>query len=149
MIEEGDFHLPESSAILKFLTSRFDCLEYPKGLKRRAKVDAAMDWVNTMLYRDFGCGLLYPQIFPHHKRPNDEQQKGAVAWGKEKCRNALAMLDKEMLGRNDCLSKKHDLDRRLFRRLYPRRRRNHRLPGQRLSEREAVDWQHAEAEILG
>ena len=31
-----------------------------------------MDWFNTQFYRDFGYGLLYPQIFPHHKRPTDE-----------------------------------------------------------------------------
>jgi glutathione S-transferase len=104
VLEEGDFRLPESSAILKYLASRFDCPEYPKDLKQRAKVDAAMDWVNTMLYRDFGYGLLYPQIFPHHKRPNDEQQKGVIAWGKEKCTGALAILDKDMLGRNDYLA---------------------------------------------
>ena len=84
-LEEGDFRLPESSAILKYLASRFDCPEYPKDLKQRAKVDAAMDWVNTQLYRDFGYGLLYPQIFPHHKRPTDDLQEGTIAWGKDKC----------------------------------------------------------------
>ncbi len=103
VLEDGDFRLPESSAILKYLAARFDCPEYPKDLKQRAKVDAAMDWTNTLLYRDFGYGLLYPQIFPHHKRPTDEQQKGTVAWGKEKCQAALAILDQQMLGRNDYL----------------------------------------------
>jgi glutathione S-transferase len=101
---EGDFRIPESSAILKYLASRFDCPEYPKDLKQRAKVDAAMDWVNTQLYRDFGYGLLYPQIFPHHKRPTDEQQKGVVAWGKEKCKATLAVLDKDILGKNDWIA---------------------------------------------
>jgi glutathione S-transferase len=100
-LEEGDWRLPESSAILKYLASRFDCPEYPKDLKERAKVDAAMDWINTMLYRDFGYGLLYPQIFPHHKRPTDEQHKGTIAWGKEKCQAALAILDRDILGKND------------------------------------------------
>lgn len=104
LLEEGDFRLPESSAILKYLASRFDCPEYPKDLKQRAKVDAAMDWINTMLYREFGYGLLYPQIFPHHKRPTEEQQKGVVAWGKDKCTRALAILDKDMLGKSDYLA---------------------------------------------
>ena len=57
VLEDGDFRIPESSAILKYLASRFDCPEYPKDLKQRAKVDAAMDWINTQLYRDFGYGL--------------------------------------------------------------------------------------------
>jgi glutathione S-transferase len=101
VLEEGDFRLPESSAILKYLASRFDCPEYPKDLKQRAKVDAAMDWFNTQFYRDFGYGLLYPQIFPHHKRPTVDQHAGVIAWGKEKCKASLAILDKDILGRND------------------------------------------------
>jgi len=104
VLEEGDFRLPESSAILKYLAARFDCPEYPKDLKMRAKVDAAMDWFNTQFYRDFGYGLLYPQIFPHHKRPTDEQHAGVVAWGKDKCKASLAVLDADILGRNDYLA---------------------------------------------
>ena len=41
-----------------------------------------MDWFNTNFYRDFGYGIVYPQIFPHHKRPTDEVQKGTIAWGR-------------------------------------------------------------------
>jgi glutathione S-transferase len=101
---EGDFRMAESSAILKYLASRFDCPEYPKDLRERAKVDEAMDWLNTNLYRDFGYGLLYPQIFPHHKRPSDEFHNGVVAWGKEKTKAALKVLDTSMLGANDWLA---------------------------------------------
>jgi glutathione S-transferase len=98
---EGDFRMAESSAILKYLASRFDCPEYPKDLRERAKVDEAMDWFNTNLYRDFGYGLLYPQIFPHHKRPSEEFHSGVVAWGKQKTQAALRILDVNMLGAND------------------------------------------------
>lgn len=98
---EGDFRMAESSAILKYLASRFDCPEYPKDLKERAKVDEAMDWFNTNLYRDFGYGLLYPQIFPHHKRPSEEFQSGVVAWGKQKTQAALKVLDVNIIGAND------------------------------------------------
>ena len=104
LLEEGDWRLIESSAILKYLASRFDCPEYPKELKQRAQVDAAMDWINTMFYRDFGYGLLYPQIFPHHKRPTDEQHRGVIAWGKEKCKVALDILDKSMLANSSWLA---------------------------------------------
>ena len=102
---EGDFRMAESSAILKYLASRFDCPEYPKDLKERAKVDEAMDWFNTNLYRDFGYGLLYPQIFPHHKRPSEEFHSGVVAWGKQKTQAALRILDVNMLGANDYVAK--------------------------------------------
>ncbi len=101
VLEDGDFRMTESSAILKYLAARFDLPEYPKDLKQRAKVDEAMDWFNTQFYRDYGYGLLYPQVFPHHKRPTDDQQQGTVAWGKQKSRNWLGILDRNVLGTND------------------------------------------------
>lgn len=101
VLEDGDFRLTESSAILKYLASRFDAPEYPKDLRQRAKVDEAMDWFNTQFYRDFGYGLVYPQVFPHHKRPTDEQQQGTIAWGKVKAVGWLEVLDRSLLGGND------------------------------------------------
>jgi glutathione S-transferase len=98
---EDDFRMTESSAILKYLGSRFELPEYPKDLKERAKVDSVMDWFNTQLYRDFGYGLLYPQIFPHHHRPTEDQQKGVIAWGKEKSCGWLSILDQNIIGADD------------------------------------------------
>lgn len=98
---DGDFRISESSAILKYLAARFDAPEYPKDLKERAKVDSIMDWFNTGFYKDFGYGLLYPQLFPHHKRPTDDQHNGTIAWGKTKCKDWLTVLDKDILGKND------------------------------------------------
>lgn len=103
-LEDGDFRISESSAILKYLAARFDCPEYPKDLKERARVDSVMDWINTGFYKDFGYGLLYPQIFPHHKRPTDDQQNGTIAWGKDKAKAWLSILDKDILGKNDYLA---------------------------------------------
>jgi glutathione S-transferase len=100
-LEEGSFRMTESSAILKYLASRFGCPEYPKNLEERAKVDSAMDWFNTGFYKDFGYGLLYPQVFPHHKRPTDDQHAGTIAWGKEKTKIWLKVLDENILGKND------------------------------------------------
>jgi glutathione S-transferase len=100
-LTDGEFKMTESSAILKYLAARFNAPEYPTQLEDRARVDAAMDWFNTNFYRDFGYGLLYPQIFPHHKRPSDEAQAVHVAWGKEKTKAALQVLDQHMLGAND------------------------------------------------
>jgi glutathione S-transferase len=104
VLEDGDFRLTESSAILKYLADKVDSAAYPKDLKKRARVNEMMDWLNTGFYRDFGYGLVYPQIFPHHKRPTDEQHKGTIAWGKEKCKNAFAILDRDILGKNDYLA---------------------------------------------
>jgi glutathione S-transferase len=101
VLEDGDFRMTESSAILKYLASRFDAPEYPKNLEQRAKIDEAMDWFNTQFYRDFGYGLVYPQLFPHHRRPTDEQQQGTIAWGQQKSKGWLAVLDQSLLGNND------------------------------------------------
>ena len=83
MLEDGDFRLTESSAILKYLADKYDLPAYPKDLKKRAKVNEVMDWLNTQLYRDFGYGLIYPQLFPHHKRRSDEAHAGTIAWGQQ------------------------------------------------------------------
>ena len=98
VLEDGDFRLTESSAILKYLADRLDSPAYPKDLQRRARVNEMMDWLNTGFYRDFGYGLVYPQIFPHHKRRSDEAQASAIEWGKEKARFWLGALDRHLLG---------------------------------------------------
>ena len=98
VLVEGEFILTESSAILKFLADSFELSTYPKDLKKRAKVNEVMDWFNVGLYRDYAYGVVYPQIFPHHKRPSDEIQGGTVAWGKEGTKKWLQVLNDHWLG---------------------------------------------------
>jgi glutathione S-transferase len=98
VLEDGDFRLTESSAILKYLADKVDSPAYPKDLRKRARVNEMMDWLNTGFYRDFGYGLVYPQLFPHHKRRSDEAQAGAIDWGKQKARHWLGILDQHLLG---------------------------------------------------
>ena len=57
-----------------------------------------MDWLNTGFYRDFNYGLVYAQIFPHHKRRSDEVQAAAVEWGRQKAKFWLGALDQHLLG---------------------------------------------------
>ena len=64
----------------------------------RAKVNEMMDWINTQVCREFAYGLVYPQIFPNHKRRSDEAHAGTIAWGKEKARGWLKVLDESLLG---------------------------------------------------
>jgi glutathione S-transferase len=98
MLEDGDLRLTESSAILKYLAEKYDLPSYPKDLKKRAKVNEAMDWLNTQFYRDFGYGLIYPQLFPHHKRRSDEAHAGTIAWGQQGAKNWLQVLNDHWLG---------------------------------------------------
>ena len=56
-----------------------------------------MDWINANFYRDFGYGLIYPQVFPNHKRPSDESQKVTLDWAKERCQSWLGILDSKII----------------------------------------------------
>jgi len=58
-----------------------------------------MDWINTQLCRDLAYGLVYPQIFPFHKRPTDEHQKGQLAWAKERATSWMKILDQSLIGK--------------------------------------------------
>ena len=84
VLEDGDFRLTESSAILKYLAETAGLPSYPKDPKRRAPVNEVMDWFNSNFYRDWGYGLIYPQLFPHLKREDPKVQEAVVAWGKDK-----------------------------------------------------------------
>ena len=52
VLEDGDFRLTESSAILKYLADKTGSPLYPKDLQQRARVNERMDWVNTQLCRE-------------------------------------------------------------------------------------------------
>lgn len=97
-LEDGAFRLTESSAILKYLASRFDAPEYPRALEARAKVDEAMDWFNTQLYKDFVYDFIYPQVLPHHRRPTAEHQAATLSRAKEKAMFWFEVLDRRILG---------------------------------------------------
>ena len=98
MLDDDGFTLTEASAILKYLADKFDLPVYPKPLQARAKVNEAMDWLNTQFYRDFGYGLVYPQLVPHHRRRSDEAQAGCLEWGAGRTQRWLKVLDEHWLG---------------------------------------------------
>jgi glutathione S-transferase len=103
VLEDGDFILTESSAILKYLADKVGSPAYPKELKARARVNERMDWFNTNHYREWGYHLIYPQTYAHHKRPSDEGQAATVEWGREKSEAWLTVLDTKVLGANKYL----------------------------------------------
>jgi glutathione S-transferase len=98
VLVDEDLRLTESSAILKYLADKISSPAYPKDLKQRARVNEAMDWFNTNFNRDFGYGLCYPQLFPHHKRPTDEVQKATLEWAQPRAQSWLKLLNDELIG---------------------------------------------------
>jgi glutathione S-transferase len=103
LLEDGDFRLTESSAILKYLADKTGSPAYPTNIKQRAKIDEIMDWFNTQFYRDWAYNLCYPQLFPHHKRRSDEAQAGAVEWGRQNSQKWLRVLNDHWIGGNQYL----------------------------------------------
>ena len=98
VLEDGDFRLYESSAILKYVAEKMNSPTYPKDLKKRAKVNEMMDWFNTGFYRDMGYSFVYPQLLPNHKRANEVVQRGTIEWGRDKGKHWLNILDKDLIG---------------------------------------------------
>src|SRR4051812_32941730 len=98
LLVDGDLRLTEGSAILKYIAEKYGLAAYPADIRKRAKINEAMDWLNTGFYRDFGYNLVYPQLFPHHKRRSDECHEGTIAWGQEKSRKWLQLLNDHWLG---------------------------------------------------
>jgi 2-polyprenyl-6-methoxyphenol hydroxylase-like FAD-dependent oxidoreductase/glutathione S-transferase len=103
LLEDGDLRLTESSAILKYLAEKYGLPSYPSDLKKRAKVDEMMDWLNTQFYRDWAYNLCYPQVFPNHQRRSDEAHAGAIEWGKEQSKKWLSILNDHWIGKNQFL----------------------------------------------
>jgi glutathione S-transferase len=98
VLEDGDFRLTESSAILKYLADKIGSPAYPRELKARARVNEMMDWLNVNFFRDWGYGFIYPQIFPHHRRESASSQADTIEWGRKKSKVWLDLLDRHWLG---------------------------------------------------
>lgn len=100
VLEDGDFRLTESSAILKYLAEAVASPAYPTDRRRRARVNERMDWINTGLARDLSYGFIYPQALPHHKRQDDHAQQQQLAWSRDKVHRWLNVLDQSWLAKD-------------------------------------------------
>ena len=98
VLEDGDFRLTESSAILKYLAEKTGSKAYPADPRKRARVNERMDWFNTGFYRDFSYGYIYPQIFEFMKRSDERVQAGTIEYGCDKARKWLKVLDESIIG---------------------------------------------------
>jgi glutathione S-transferase len=98
VLEDGDFRLTESSAILKYLADKVGSPAYPTDLRRRSRVNERMDWFNTTLSRELCYGFVYPQVLPHHKRSDHHLHGGLLAWHRPNVLRWLQVLDEKWIG---------------------------------------------------
>lgn len=98
VLEDGDFRLSESAAILKYVADKAGSPLYPKDPRKRARVDERIDWINTQLGRELVYGLVYPQILPTHRRRSEEAQDATLQWGRERAQGWMKILDEDILG---------------------------------------------------
>lgn len=98
LLEDGEFRLAESSAILKYLADQVRAPSYPTELRARARVHERMDWFNTGLYRDLGYGFVYAQVLDAYRKGDDAAQRAHLAWSRAKAKHWLEILDRHLIG---------------------------------------------------
>ncbi|WP_199730830.1 glutathione S-transferase family protein [Luteimonas sp. 100069] len=97
MLEDGDLRLTESVSILRYLAEKSGSPAYPSDPEERARVNEMLDWLNSNFYRDFGYGLVYPQVVPYHRRQTEQAQAATLAWAKDKSEVWLRRLEDHWL----------------------------------------------------
>jgi glutathione S-transferase len=100
VLDDGDFRLTESSAIMKYIADKVNSPTYPKDLKKRAQVNALMDWFNTGFYQALGYDFVYPQILDHMKFKEPVAQHALLDFGRAQAKKGLKVLDEHWLGPN-------------------------------------------------
>lgn len=97
VLEDACFRLTESSAILKYLAEVYGAPSYPSEPRARARVNALMDWFNTGFYREFGYGIVYPQVIPDQAWPDAVMNGIAIAKAERGARRYFDVLEQHWL----------------------------------------------------
>jgi glutathione S-transferase len=97
---DGDLHLGECAAILKYLAIKTDSTAYPEDVRGQAIVDAAMSWFGMQFHEYFCLFTCYPNMGVPQGLPPEVSQ-AMVAYGREKCPRWLKVLDQHMLAGRD------------------------------------------------
>ncbi|GAB7532480.1 glutathione S-transferase [Pseudomonas sp. 3A(2025)] len=90
MIEDGEFILWESNAIVRYLAARYgaDSGFYPADPQTRAQADKWMDWASSTLAAPFR-----PVFWGLVRTPAEQQDKAAIARGVQELNELWAIVD--------------------------------------------------------
>lgn len=96
-LQDGDFGLSESAAILKHLARKTGSAAYPADLQARARVDEAISWFSCQFHEVFCMMVCYPNMGIPKGMDADMLQR-LMAYGAEHAPRWLTVLDEHMLG---------------------------------------------------
>jgi len=97
VLEDGDFVLTQSSAILKYVADRVGSPAYPSEPRARARVNEAMDWFGTGLHPPYCVFLAYRRMLPQLRALAPVTQAEMEALGQAMSARYLGVLDGHML----------------------------------------------------
>ncbi|MGE0327017.1 MAG: glutathione S-transferase family protein [Polyangiaceae bacterium] len=94
-LEDGDFKLYESNAILRYLCNKHELSDwYPKDLKQRALVDQWLDWNQTRM-----AGPVFDVVF-NKMFAGDKADKAAIERGEKTLAELGKILDDALAGKS-------------------------------------------------
>ncbi len=89
LLEDGDFRLPESHAIMRYLCANFAAESfYPSDPKRRAEVDLWLDWTHATLNPPIQTTVIEAVFKGEHG------DKELIAASRERSADAIAVLER-------------------------------------------------------
>lgn len=97
VLVDGPFRLTESGAILRYLTTLTPSRLVPIDRIGAARLDEALDWFKTGFAGDFCAGVVYAQLVPHFRYPDERVQAAVLARAYERSAARFAVLDQHML----------------------------------------------------
>ncbi|WP_088343358.1 MULTISPECIES: glutathione S-transferase family protein [Rhodomicrobium] len=96
VLQDGNFILTESSAILRYLAEKTGAA-YPPDLKRRARVDETMSWLDTN-FRIYYCVFgVYQKTVPEFRGLGPQSRADLARVGEEGTRRFMTVLDRNFL----------------------------------------------------
>jgi glutathione S-transferase len=91
LMEDGEFCLWESNAIVRYLCAREGSTLYPQNLQRRADAERWMDWQQTTLNRAGGAAFVQ-----WIRTPDDQRDRQAIAASVAKTEPLFDQLDRHL-----------------------------------------------------